>query len=68
MKFIATTDGYINADYVKRFDITDKKIALQDDTGASYFIDEKFDSDEDAQNCLDELIEELEADERPDAI
>ena len=68
MKFIATTDGYINADYVKRFDITDKKIALQDDTGASYFIDEKFADDESAQNYLDELIEELEDDDRPDAI
>lgn len=68
MKFIATTDGYLNADYVRRLGIMDEKIALQDNTGAIYFIDEKFDSDEDAQKYLDELIEELEADERPDAI
>ncbi|MBR6712798.1 MAG: hypothetical protein IKI76_07380 [Selenomonadaceae bacterium] len=60
MKFIATTDGYLNADYVRRTYVVDKRIAIKDDTGATYFIDERFASDEDAKNYLDELIEELE--------
>lgn len=68
MKFIATTDGYLNADYVRRLFVEKKKIVIRDNAGMTYFIDEKFDSDESAQNYLDELIEELEDDDRPDAI
>ena len=60
MKFIATTDGYLNANYIQRVFVMDKRIAIKDDTGATYFIDERFASDEDAKNYLDELIEELE--------
>lgn len=60
MKFIATTDGYLNADYVKRFLIVDAKIGIQDEAGAIYFDEEEFTTDEEAQKYLDELIEELE--------
>ena len=63
MKFIATTDGYIQANYVRRLVIIDKRIVIQDDTGAINLIDEKFASDEAAQNRLEELIEELEQDD-----
>lgn len=66
MKFIATTDGYINADYVKRFFVADAKIGVQDDTGAIYFSDDEFTSDDEAQNYLDELIDELEGDNNVD--
>lgn len=68
MKFIATTTGWVNALYVRRMDVEDAKIILRVDGGLRLVYDGEFASNEDAQNYLDGLIEELEDDERPDAI
>lgn len=66
MKFIATTDGYINADYVRRLFVKNQKIYVE--TAQDYLckLDESFDTDGSAQNYLDELIEELEGDNNVD--
>ncbi|MBR6713514.1 MAG: hypothetical protein IKI76_11050 [Selenomonadaceae bacterium] len=69
MKFIATTGGcYINALYIRLMCVEDAKIILRVDGGLRLVYDGEFASDEAAQKYLDELIEELEDDERPDAI
>ncbi len=65
MKFIATTEGYINADYVKRLYVQDKRIVAEVGDKSEFgwhrnLLEEEFADDESAQNYLDELIEELE--------
>ena len=65
MKFICTTEGYINAAYVKRLYVQDKRIVAEVSNKSEfgwqrYILDEEFADDESAQNYLDELIEELE--------
>ena len=61
MKFIATAGGcYINVLYIRLMCVEDAKIILRVDGGLRLVYDGEFASDEDAQNYLDELIEELE--------
>lgn len=68
MKFIATTTGWVNVLYVRLMCVEDAKIILRVDGGLRLVYDGEFASDEAAQKYLDELIEELEDDDRPDAI
>lgn len=60
MKFMSTTDGYLNADYVKQMFVELNRIVIKDEVGVIYFSDQTFTDNEAAQKYLDELIEELE--------
>ncbi len=63
MKFLADKDGgYVNALYVRRFDVKGKQIIMSVDGGLRLIFDRDFDTDEEAQNYLEELIDELEGD------
>lgn len=63
MKFLATTDGYLNVAYVRRLYVRGVAIYAETDHGDEYLHDDDFDCEEAAQNWLDDLIKELEKDD-----